>query len=484
MNVTYIIGNGFDLNLGLKTSYKDFYAYYIEQYPSIHDEDKVKGNEKEIVKLKKSIQNSINGKNTDKANWADLELALGQYTSVFSAESEEEETAAAELMIDLIKDIRKELTAYLKEKVEQIQISGGEENALAEEFGNVDACLSKADYNKLNKYYKDHTGSLLIDIITLNYTSTLEKLLNVQGKESGFEKIGTKSILGKESFIKAIHHLHHTINEGDSPLLGVNDENQIANEALRKNEDLREFLIKQESNRMFGTEVDVDCKLIIESSQLLILFGVSIGATDKDWWNLIASHLLQHSDSRLIIFVYDASFIPGDPTLGKKRRKVVSEFLSHSGLADNNRVSVIQKITVVFNTPLFHGLRKFINISSYIKGEATFDYSNNNGRYTIGTGMRSFTTQWSEAGKDSIHAYNDSEDIEAIGLLNEPMSLDVLKIEDLDNVDFSSRSRKPELNDIVIWKNKHGHFAATKIVEIKIRRIDKVYELKIEYAIY
>ena len=48
MNVTYIIGNGFDLNLGLKTSYKDFYACYIEQYPSIHDEDKVKDNEKEM----------------------------------------------------------------------------------------------------------------------------------------------------------------------------------------------------------------------------------------------------------------------------------------------------------------------------------------------------------------------------------------------------------------------------------------------------
>lgn len=28
MKILYIIGNGFDLNLQLKTSYKDFYDYY------------------------------------------------------------------------------------------------------------------------------------------------------------------------------------------------------------------------------------------------------------------------------------------------------------------------------------------------------------------------------------------------------------------------------------------------------------------------
>ena len=29
MKVVYLIGNGFDLNLGLKTSYSDFYTYYL-----------------------------------------------------------------------------------------------------------------------------------------------------------------------------------------------------------------------------------------------------------------------------------------------------------------------------------------------------------------------------------------------------------------------------------------------------------------------
>ena len=28
MNVTFFIGNGFDINIGLKTKYSDFYPYF------------------------------------------------------------------------------------------------------------------------------------------------------------------------------------------------------------------------------------------------------------------------------------------------------------------------------------------------------------------------------------------------------------------------------------------------------------------------
>ena len=31
MNVLFILGNGFDINLGLHTGYQDFYEYYLKQ---------------------------------------------------------------------------------------------------------------------------------------------------------------------------------------------------------------------------------------------------------------------------------------------------------------------------------------------------------------------------------------------------------------------------------------------------------------------
>jgi hypothetical protein len=61
INILHIIDNGFDLNLDLKTNYKDFYQYY----NSID-------NETESIKL---LMNKIS---KDYLNWSDLELGLGR----------------------------------------------------------------------------------------------------------------------------------------------------------------------------------------------------------------------------------------------------------------------------------------------------------------------------------------------------------------------------------------------------------------------
>ena len=58
MNITFFIGNGFDVNLGLKTRYSDFYPYFEEH-----------------AKENNMIRNWIDGK---EKLWADLEEKLGQ----------------------------------------------------------------------------------------------------------------------------------------------------------------------------------------------------------------------------------------------------------------------------------------------------------------------------------------------------------------------------------------------------------------------
>ena len=65
MNVTFLIGNGFDLNLGLKTKYSDFITTYCAENDK--DSDLIK-------KFKKNIH-----KNPDL--WASAELAFGQRTN-------------------------------------------------------------------------------------------------------------------------------------------------------------------------------------------------------------------------------------------------------------------------------------------------------------------------------------------------------------------------------------------------------------------
>lgn len=77
MKITYIIGNGFDINLGLRTGYENFYNWYIGQ-SSKKDSDVVK-------KFKNEINNYIEKKGTE-INWSDLESGLGKYSSEVSTD--------------------------------------------------------------------------------------------------------------------------------------------------------------------------------------------------------------------------------------------------------------------------------------------------------------------------------------------------------------------------------------------------------------
>ena len=46
-NVVFLIGNGFDLGLGLKTSYRDFIDFYLNK----KEDDSLLNSEKEIIRI-------------------------------------------------------------------------------------------------------------------------------------------------------------------------------------------------------------------------------------------------------------------------------------------------------------------------------------------------------------------------------------------------------------------------------------------------
>ena len=60
MNVTLILGNGFDLNMGLPTAYSDFYKYYM------------------LVDSPRSTYLIKQGIGEKPQTWADLEKSLGE----------------------------------------------------------------------------------------------------------------------------------------------------------------------------------------------------------------------------------------------------------------------------------------------------------------------------------------------------------------------------------------------------------------------
>lgn len=116
------------------------------------------------------------------------------------------------------------------------------------------------------------------------------------------------------------------------------------------------------------------------------------------------------------------------------------------------------------------------------EGTVSFNYENNSGLFTIGSGTKEFTTSWSPAGRDSIYAYNDK--VKLIG--DSQTKYDFPAINDIEDLfDFSSRTRHVKPNDIIIWINNYNHIAATKIISISNKdRGDDESKINFEFKIY
>ena len=99
-----------------------------------------------------------------------------------------------------------------------------------------------------------------------------------------------------------------------------------------------------------------------------------------------------------------------------------------------------------------------------LKGTVTFDYSNNDHRFTVGEGLHLFETRWSKGSDTTIHAYNSTPSIDKLAIAKG--ANEISQIFDATAYDFSSNSRSPTVGQIVVWLNANGLYAATKIVAI------------------
>ena len=115
-------------------------------------------------------------------------------------------------------------------------------------------------------------------------------------------------------------------------------------------------------------------------------------------------------------------------------------------------------------------------------GEVVFDYSNFNGRYVVGSGVLEFETKWSSASATSIHVYNDPPSINGVALARGCTSIS--QVESAALLNYTSRSRKPSLGEIVVLRNTGGFYTAIQVLSIKnARRGGDRDELRFRYAI-
>lgn len=325
MKVLFILGNGFDINLGLKTRYQDFYDFYSKSHSSNDS----------VMRLKNHIS-----KNTD-GYWSDLELALGEYTKEFKCTEDFDE---------VIDDIRLSLSSYL-EKIENnfnnLSIEG---KYFSDDLNNFEKYLIPSDQEKIYKFKKNFIeNNWSTNIVAFNYTDIVERITkNLIDDIIGIHRSG--SIERRNILNKKILHIHGLVNDG--MVLGVNDLSQVSNTKLHNNIDIEESIVKSKCNEANGEHLSFRFFKKIEEADIICAFGLSFGDSDKMWWEKIGEKLKQ--DCRLVIFdrKYDVSKLQKHK-LARLRREIKSNFLNQTGLEENIKDSISNKIFVGVNTAIF-----------------------------------------------------------------------------------------------------------------------------------
>ena len=255
LKVAVLIGNGFDIGLGLQTSYKDFIAHYINRKIS-HDEI--------ITKLIEHI-------NRDANSWGDAEYAFGQLP--FDKLYHDPEWAFRVCL----KDFQVALEEYLSNESSRLVLpSGTEEKTRAFMLRSIVEAMAHgypeifADVDKVD-----------IDILNFNYTDTVDRLLALETKKypDVTANIGKKTVLIK---VNRSCHVHGCL--GDKILFGVDNPSQISNPVINLLSKSEGYLIKSSKAEIGKCLFYNQAQSILSECDAVFMFGLSYGKTDLIWW--------------------------------------------------------------------------------------------------------------------------------------------------------------------------------------------------------
>lgn len=334
MNILYILGNGFDLQLGLPTSYSDFYKYYVS----------IESKSEAIKKLKEAIKEKPK-------DWSDLEIALGEYTS---------QTNKVEEFTEVYDDLQIALHDYIL-KVDEMVESGElylntNKDMLIKGFRfpekafDQDAAYTiEGEYDIVSNRDTDRELVSHSNLVTFNYTHVPEKYLGdlLHSIHAGYPR-----------FINTIKHIHREVLNNQSIWLGVDNETQISNELFREDPDISYRLIKPKIVTSSNVRLVNDVKHLIETAHVIVIFGASLGPSDMTWAKLLAQHIVL--GAIVLLFIHNDKYYSTDNAKLIDRNIYKSEFVDKMKdygveISDDSRIFVeINSSMFTDNTPNNH----------------------------------------------------------------------------------------------------------------------------------
>ena len=270
--ILFIIGNGFDLGLNMKTRYEDVYATYITT-PSKSDT---------ITAFKNALP-----KEAPYEKWSDFEMGMAEYSKTLSSEDE---------LIECVRDFKSHMVKHLQNENKKMlsvvcnpDYFDGLVKELNRSFREFYDCFSSNIIRQLDLIVD--TASLFYPrIITFNYTTVLDVLLHM-GAQVGHR------------IVEEPLHIHGTLNR--DIVLGVDNIEQLQDENYSiSNKGSRAF-IKTFFNQEYDINRVFEARKMISDSRIICTYGFSMGESDKTWVSSLVDWIKENPDHHLIVYQYE-----------------------------------------------------------------------------------------------------------------------------------------------------------------------------------
>lgn len=276
MKVTYLIGNGFDLHLGMKTAFKDICEAYIK--------------EKSNNKIISDFKNELRKDSPNYKNWSDFEIAMGKYSENYN-DFEDFKLCVHSFRSFMVKYLLKEEEQYLN-FLDKHQIPNFKFDVL---LSNIRDSIYLSPKNAVAEDLKQ--GGLIEEsFISFNYTTILDKIISFYNRNLNISQKYSNVI-----------HIHNDLNSGI--LFGVDNEEQIANVTFRGDKRKNRTFIKPFLNNEMNYNKVNNVIKTIRNSEVICVYGMSFGDSDLTWKNEVFNWLKTSQSNILVYFSYnDFSF--------------------------------------------------------------------------------------------------------------------------------------------------------------------------------
>ena len=269
-HITFIIGNGFDINLGMKTKYSDMYEGYIKTPPQ--------------TKVIESFKNELrNQQPFDK--WSDFEMAMAEYAKTLSSEKE---------LIECVRDFKSYMVNHLNNEYLKLEQMINNFKLYREPVKELNESIS-GFYRKLIPNTVNEIDNLLTDtdvnyhFLTFNYTFSLEMFFAIK---QHYEQI---------SLAKPIH-IHGTL--ANDVVLGIDNLDQLQELPYTLTTRGHRNFVKTLFNDQFDKSRVEKARQIIEQSSVICVYGWSMGESDQTWVDMIREWIIRDPRHHLVCYQY------------------------------------------------------------------------------------------------------------------------------------------------------------------------------------